>query len=591
MANTEKKDAGSVIREWLTEYKGLAESSIPNYAKEISEKDDVLDALLHLFKVHPPHTTKSMNNLIQPVCHQLFEFYRSGFDELKTFTINLFPSIIRSHIIVSSAFSDSTSTDALLLSIYTLENLSQEKDIESPGLEIPQPGYSSIYHDAMTGIFSEQMWSMQNPSRKFYQKPVLPNHTVIVPANRFQILTQIMSIYSSHIATLKKSSHKSLCEICKLLASSGYTWQNKYIESYDETMQKSRRYPMSVEFMLKILRCVYFAMYNCQTEAFLATEAMQRRAKKELVPQVIFLCNAILNTAKLEHDEQTFGESSRGETAPYGLLSVNLTPILARESSRKGGRWAATAKSIKDHRWRHHNEEISGDLSRSLVNAEVQLHPPKVGQQSSDLDDSGKADKYSSTSPTKLLKSKLKKSAAGGILTEKSKSPAPSSGEEPKTRKNKKISTSTDEMEGEKPKLSPSQKKLSPTLTKKQSRTSIGIQKHPSMDESSSLNHKQRGFSGSKSFSDVDKYEVKLPTSITIDASYTSGDGNHDTSGTALLEGLKLDTSSESDDREISNDKKSVKSRHFSSDDKRKESFPLLSTSEAINTKSQTTAF
>lgn len=133
--------------------------------------------------------------------------------------------------------------------------------------------------------------------------------------------------------------------------------------------------------MMKMLRCLYFALYNkCFTEALQAVEAINLRSKKELIPQVskciwisnvqvltiviiqvIFLCNAVLDSAKLYNRSNI----TEGPSA-YGITSVNLTPMLSQESIRRIGRWAATAKSIKDHKWRHHNEEISGDLSRSV---------------------------------------------------------------------------------------------------------------------------------------------------------------------------------------------------------------------------------
>lgn len=62
------------VREWLAEYKSSPESSIPNYAATISQKKNVLESLIQLFS---SCTRTSDNDLIQPVCHQLFDFYRS----------------------------------------------------------------------------------------------------------------------------------------------------------------------------------------------------------------------------------------------------------------------------------------------------------------------------------------------------------------------------------------------------------------------------------------------------------------------------------------------------------------------------------
>lgn len=80
------------------------------------------------------------------------------------------------------------------------------------------------------------------------------------------------------------------------------------------------------------------------------------------------LSSAILNTATIEEKEQKF---TRGENVntemPYGL-GGQLTPILSRQVSRRSfrSRTAVTAKSIRQHKWQHHSEEISGDLSKSI---------------------------------------------------------------------------------------------------------------------------------------------------------------------------------------------------------------------------------
>lgn len=74
------------------------------------------------------------------------------------------------------------------------------------------------------------------------------------------------------------------------------------------------------------------------------------------------MCNAILNSVGDQTDAQE-------EASPYGLTSVNLTPLLSHELSKRKNRWAATVKSIRDHKWRHYNEEISGDLTRSVENS------------------------------------------------------------------------------------------------------------------------------------------------------------------------------------------------------------------------------
>jgi len=60
--------------------------------------------------------------LLEPVCHQLFEFYRSSETQLHRFTLQFLPELLWSLLSVSAARDSHTSgcIDALLLGIYNL---------------------------------------------------------------------------------------------------------------------------------------------------------------------------------------------------------------------------------------------------------------------------------------------------------------------------------------------------------------------------------------------------------------------------------------------------------------------------------------
>ena len=66
-----------VIREWLVEYKSLPSSSSDEYSANIMNKES------EIYAIHLAFSSSSTNDLellelVQSVCHQLFEFYRSG---------------------------------------------------------------------------------------------------------------------------------------------------------------------------------------------------------------------------------------------------------------------------------------------------------------------------------------------------------------------------------------------------------------------------------------------------------------------------------------------------------------------------------
>lgn len=62
------------------------------------------------------------HQLLEPVCHQLFEFYRSGVAQLQRFTLQFLPELLWSLLSVSAARDPHTSgcIEALLLGIYNL---------------------------------------------------------------------------------------------------------------------------------------------------------------------------------------------------------------------------------------------------------------------------------------------------------------------------------------------------------------------------------------------------------------------------------------------------------------------------------------
>lgn len=62
------------------------------------------------------------SQLLEPVCHQLFEFYRSGELQLQRFTLQFLPELLWSLLSASAARDPHTSgcIEALLLGIYNL---------------------------------------------------------------------------------------------------------------------------------------------------------------------------------------------------------------------------------------------------------------------------------------------------------------------------------------------------------------------------------------------------------------------------------------------------------------------------------------
>ncbi|TNN53980.1 Protein FAM126B [Liparis tanakae] len=105
----------SVVEEWLSEFKSLPETRIPSYADTLHLKKSLVPALYRV--IQDPN-----NELLEPVCHQLFELYRSSDDRLRRFTLQFLPELVWVYLRVTASRDRQSNgcIEALLLGIYNL---------------------------------------------------------------------------------------------------------------------------------------------------------------------------------------------------------------------------------------------------------------------------------------------------------------------------------------------------------------------------------------------------------------------------------------------------------------------------------------
>ncbi|XP_073677617.1 hyccin-like [Garra rufa] len=104
-----------VVEEWLSEFKTLPETAVSSYAASLKEKGSLVPALYKVIR-------ENYSDLLEPVCHQLFEFYRSGEPRLQRFTLQFLPELVWSYLSVTAGRDPHCSgcIEALLLGIYNL---------------------------------------------------------------------------------------------------------------------------------------------------------------------------------------------------------------------------------------------------------------------------------------------------------------------------------------------------------------------------------------------------------------------------------------------------------------------------------------
>ncbi|KAJ8917409.1 hypothetical protein NQ315_005455, partial [Exocentrus adspersus] len=106
--------ADTLVLDWLDEFESLTESEIHTYSTEQEHNHEVMLALYNILS--EPQKYKS-DNLIDGICQQLLNFYRSGEEHLKKFAMQFIPTLVFLHLSDKS----NSAVQTLLVSLYNLE--------------------------------------------------------------------------------------------------------------------------------------------------------------------------------------------------------------------------------------------------------------------------------------------------------------------------------------------------------------------------------------------------------------------------------------------------------------------------------------
>ncbi|KAM9076865.1 hyccin isoform 3-T3 [Megaptera novaeangliae] len=291
-----------VVEEWLSEFKTLPETSLPNYATNLKDKSSLVSSLYKVIQ-------EPQSELLEPVCHQLFEFYRSGEEQLLRFTLQFLPELIWCYLAVSASRNVHSSgcIEALLLGVYNLEIVDKQGHSKVLSFTIPSLSKPSVYHEPSSigsMALTESALSQHGLSKVVYSGPH-PQREMLTAQNRFEVLTFLLLCYNAALTYMPSVSLQSLCHICS---------------SYNGEWDLAQK----------------------------ALDDIIYRAQLELYPEPLLVANAI--QASLPHGAM---KSSKEGTR---CIQVEITPTSSRIS-----RNAVTSMSIRGHRWkRHGNTELTG---------------------------------------------------------------------------------------------------------------------------------------------------------------------------------------------------------------------------------------
>ncbi|KAJ8350041.1 hypothetical protein SKAU_G00251710 [Synaphobranchus kaupii] len=320
-----------VVEEWLSEFKTLPEAQIPNYAASLHLKKSLVLAIYRV--VQDPGS-----ELLEPVCHQLFELYRSSEEQLRRFTLQFLPELIWVYLRVTASRDRQSNgcIEALLLGIYNLEIVDKDGNGKTRSFTIPSLSKPSIYHEPSSlgsMALTEGALSHHDLIRVVYSG-LHPQRETFTAQNRFEVLCFLMLCYNSAVVYMPASSHQSACRMSSRLCVCGFPRQQPKL-----WREPCNRVVLDSEFMVQMLTAVYHAIYNGEWD--LGREALDDilyRAQLELYSQPLLVANAMKSSLP-----SSAPDGSRGRK----ILQVEVTPTVSRIS-----RSAITAASIRRHRWK-----------------------------------------------------------------------------------------------------------------------------------------------------------------------------------------------------------------------------------------------
>uniref|UniRef100_A0A673LWR0 Protein FAM126B-like n=1 Tax=Sinocyclocheilus rhinocerous TaxID=307959 RepID=A0A673LWR0_9TELE len=281
------------------------------------------------------------SELLAPVCHQLFELYRSSEEGLRRFTLQFLPELIWVFLWHSASRERYRNgcVEALLLGIYNLEIVDSKGNGKLLSFTIPSLSKPSIYHEPSSlgsMALTEGALNQHDLIRVVYSG-LLSQRETLTSQNRFEVLSFLMLCYNSAVVFMPASSHQSVCRMSTRLCVSGYPRQQQ--KSWKEPCNRVR---LESEFMVQMLTAVYHAIYNGQWD--LGREALDDilyRAQLDLHAQPLLVANAISRSLP-----------SRPPEGSRNLLEVEVTP-----AGRCVSQAAVTTASIRRLRWKREDAD------------------------------------------------------------------------------------------------------------------------------------------------------------------------------------------------------------------------------------------
>lgn len=342
------------VREWLAEFKSLPDNEVHSYASTVRQNEELTTNLYCLFESLP------QAEVLDPVCHQLFEFYRSKESELKTFSRELIPVVIWTYLsaLSTSGKKSVRGLEAFLLGVYNLETTLPDGKPNVKTFRIPTFSQPSIYHEPSSissiSLTESALSRLDRREAEEWCSGPLPQYEAITGQNRQAILSTVLQTFTTEIAELTTQSHHWFCKSCSRIATTGFLSLGD-IQSQEETAfslsdspEPRRRHSqygdlpprlaVSPSLIIEMLSGLYYVTFNSQPHLGLkAIYDLHYRASYELYADVLLVTSAMTNSL------QTVVSSSRDSLR--GMMAV--TPSTSAHSISKSAITNASFRAKK----------------------------------------------------------------------------------------------------------------------------------------------------------------------------------------------------------------------------------------------------
>ncbi|XP_032671421.1 hyccin isoform X2 [Odontomachus brunneus] len=315
----------SLINEWLADCKDVSQSELHTFASTLSQDNEIVRALYMLLEERTKYS-----ELMDTVCNQLYNFYRSREIELQRFTLQFLPTLI--YIYLNSAahgdIKSCRSLETLLIGLYNLEVVDKSGQQKAISFRLPSLAMLSIFHQPETlapaSLTVSAVRRFEECNTKLVSWGPLQQVETLNAQNRLKVMTALLFIYNQQLGYINKFAMEQLCKVATKLVTQGFMkpghhQRSSYGSESSFVPRLLPRIPVSSQFLLEFSHAVYFAMYNeCWYVANQAIEDIHNRACYEAYPSVMLVTNAIRNSA-------SSGAPGQGSDGPIGI-SVALSP-------------------------------------------------------------------------------------------------------------------------------------------------------------------------------------------------------------------------------------------------------------------------